>query len=229
MSTENNTPNVIGEYTDPSVFTAGVLEGWAETGTDPTRIDWTDRQARALIPFRVVEGRPVSPCPGATVRHGRNRLGLWGENAMADALVTLHDVRDGCLRVLLVERGDGLGWAVPGGKIEPGESPRQAAGRELTEETGLRVAWNRWQLSLPCFVPDPRGSDEAWAVTVLVSTYLGKFDLLPPVAGADDARRAEWVRADTYPTLVEALRSDYAGEVFPAHADMLRGCLPSTR
>jgi len=28
----------------------------------------------------------------------------------------------------------------PGGKVEPGESPRSAAVRELTEETGIRIA-----------------------------------------------------------------------------------------
>lgn len=51
--------------------------------------------------------------------------------------------------VSLVERADGWilcvwnkyyhGWALPGGKIEPRETPEQAQARELYEETGLKT------------------------------------------------------------------------------------------
>jgi ADP-ribose pyrophosphatase YjhB (NUDIX family) len=45
-------------------------------------------------------------------------------------------------KVLLVKRGRapfaGM-WSLPGGKIEGGESPRQAACRELKEETGIEA------------------------------------------------------------------------------------------
>ena len=49
-------------------------------------------------------------------------------------------------RVLLLHGSDpstperGAWWITPGGGLEPGESPAQAAARELLEETGLTVA-----------------------------------------------------------------------------------------
>ena len=55
-------------------------------------------------------------------------------------------VRDRDGRLLLVRRGHApsLGlWSVPGGRVEDGETPEQAAAREVLEETGLQVAVGR--------------------------------------------------------------------------------------
>lgn len=224
------------EYTDPATLTAGITQGWAEAETDPTRIDWSLRQAMALIPFTVVDGRPVTPGPKTAIQRGRNQLGRWGENPMADALVIArlgwHEITpDGWRRpttsryLLMIERDDDRGWAIPGGAIEPGETPIEAAARELTEEAGLQIPATWWRADPPRWVPDPRGSDEAWAVTVLAHAKLGPRTSLPEVQGGDDARRAAWILADTYADLVTTLADDYDGTVFAAHVDLLTTAL----
>ena len=212
-------------YTHPDVLTIGVEQGWAEPETDPARIDWPERQARAAIPFEVIDGRPVNPCESTGIRYGRNEMGFWGEQLMADALVTftLGDTR----YLLMVERGDGYGWAVPGGHVEPGETGLQAALRELEEETALHASPGQCREMPPRYVPDPRSSDEAWAVTVPVHVDLGTrnnggvLDVLPRVTGGDDARRAAWIPASDYGQLAGMLSAWYGGTVFAAHVPML--------
>ncbi|WP_336208657.1 NUDIX hydrolase [Nonomuraea sp. LPB2021202275-12-8] len=67
-------------------------------------------------------------------------------------------VLDSAGRTLLthVDR-PGRGWEIPGGHLDPGETPVRAAARELAEETGLRLepsqlsvfAWHRIELLSP--------------------------------------------------------------------------------
>jgi 8-oxo-dGTP diphosphatase len=62
---------------------------------------------------------------------------------MAAIDVAVNVVRDEAGRVLLAERtarqiAAGF-WELPGGKIDPGETPHQAAARELDEEVGIRA------------------------------------------------------------------------------------------
>jgi ADP-ribose pyrophosphatase YjhB (NUDIX family) len=40
-------------------------------------------------------------------------------------------------RILLIRRTDNKYWSIPGGGMEPGESVREAAVREVKEETGI--------------------------------------------------------------------------------------------
>jgi 8-oxo-dGTP diphosphatase len=51
-------------------------------------------------------------------------------------------VHDAAGRLLLIRRGHEPGrglWSVPGGRVEPGETPAAAVEREVREETGLVV------------------------------------------------------------------------------------------
>ncbi|MBE1489119.1 NUDIX domain-containing protein [Plantactinospora soyae] len=215
-------------YTHPSVL-AGIASGasWADPEMDPTRIDWPTRQAAAAIPFRVVDGRPVNPCESTGVRYGRNELGHWGEQVCADALVVAKDTF-GRRWIVMVERADGHGWALPGGYVDPGEDPTDAAVRELAEETGLIVdrAEEPYVTMPPRYVPDPRASDEAWMVTVPTRFDIGdEFYQFPAVTGTDDARRAAWILADSYDVLTDHLATTYGGTVFAAHRDLLNAAL----
>ncbi|WP_326646036.1 NUDIX domain-containing protein [Streptosporangium sp. NBC_01755] len=209
-------------YTHPDVLTRGVEEGWADPQEDPTRIDWAARQRDAAIPFQVVDGRPVSPGAPTGIRYGRGELGHWGERQAADAIVFARTA--GGRWALMVERDDDHGWAIPGGCLDPGEDPLTAAVRELAEETGLTLPGASWQVLPVRIVPDPRATDEAWMVTwpaVADLGDLGDVAELPAVTGADDARRAEWVRADSYAVLVTDLKATYDGQVFAAHQGLL--------
>jgi 8-oxo-dGTP diphosphatase len=45
--------------------------------------------------------------------------------------------------ILLVKARDKNNWQLPGGRLEPGETPAQAVVREVKEETGLRARVGR--------------------------------------------------------------------------------------
>ncbi len=84
-------------------------------------------------------------------------------------------VRDG--RVLMVrEREAHEVWTLPGGGIEPGETPSQAVVREVAEETGLTAVSARYLFEAPY----PSGMTAVHAVEVADS-------------GAPLAAGAEWV------------------------------------
>ncbi|MEV5408587.1 RNase adapter RapZ [Thermopolyspora sp. NPDC052614] len=217
-------------FTHPDVLTRGVTEGWADPETDPTRIDWTERLKHAAIPFAVVDGRPLNPHAPTGIRHGRNQLGHWGEQLCADAVVTA-TTTDGCRVLLMVERADGHGWALPGGAVDPGETPLRAAVRELAEETGLTFPGIHWQALPARYVPDPRASDEAWMVTVPCRADIGTVDYgaFPHPVPADDASDAAWLPAGNYVALTCFLEEVFGGDVFPAHQQLLKdllGCPP---
>jgi 8-oxo-dGTP diphosphatase len=103
-------------------------------------------------------------------------------------------------KVLLVKRGAepyrGC-WALPGGFIDEGERPEDAARRELAEETGL--IWEGELAPIGAFGNpgrDPRG----WNVSAV---YLADVGLeTPVVVSGDDAADARWCFADELPKMM---------------------------
>lgn len=66
--------------------------------------------------------------------------------------------RDDQGRVLLVKPTYKHGWDVPGGYVEPGESPRAAAAREVQEELGIKARIDR--LLVVDWAPHPNEGDK---------------------------------------------------------------------
>lgn len=184
---------------------------------DPRTLDWPERQERAVIPFTVVDGLPMNPFIGRVpLLDGRGGLWHWGEACASDSIVTATDDA-GTRHILMVERSDGHGWALPGGMLDEGEDPRTACARELGEETGLTIAADRFRMLPGRVVPDPRAGRHAWMVTVPGVIDLGAGR--PDVEGLDDAADAAWIPAASFRDLRRAL--DSRGGIFAAHVDLL--------
>lgn len=114
----------------------------------------------------------------------------WGEGPFltADALVQVGD------HILLVERGDDGGLALPGGFLNKNETFLQGAIRELKEETRLKVPVPvlKGSIKKRQVFDDPHRSTRARIVTEAFHFHLINDTTLPEVRGSDDARRAFW-------------------------------------
>lgn len=96
------------------------------------------------------------------------------------------------LLILRAKEPEAGRWTVPGGRVEPGESLREAAVREVREETGIDVVINRevWSLTVPARP----------GATYEIHDFLGA-----PVGGVlvagDDAADARWFTASEMTTV----------------------------
>ncbi|MGW5750547.1 NUDIX domain-containing protein [Nocardia rhamnosiphila] len=91
--------------------------------------------------------------------------------------------------VLLVHKTYGIGWDIPGGYLEPGESPAQACRREVAEELGIDRAPGR--LLVHDWAPNPGEGDK-----VLYVFDGGGLDDRDIVLQAAELDSWEWVRVD---------------------------------
>jgi len=95
--------------------------------------------------------------------------------------------------VLLIQRAtppNAGQWAIPGGKVHPGETLQQAAEREIREETGIII-----RAGDPLFCFDVIEHDEQgnlrfhYVIVDLAADYIQGEPL-----AADDAQAAAWIR-----------------------------------
>jgi 8-oxo-dGTP diphosphatase len=87
-------------------------------------------------------------------------------------------VVDAAGQVLIARRPDHLHqgglWEFPGGKLEPGESPRQALARELHEELGIEVTAARPLIKVHHAYPDRRVLLDVWRVSAFSGEAHGR-------------------------------------------------------
>lgn len=145
---------------------------WAEP---ESKINVKNLDGEAFRRFLAVSGDesiPKNPC-GRTGIVGQGLLGKWGENWAADPIITRYDPETGKLMLLLIKRGDGGEWAIPGGMVNPEETKlSMTAARELKEETGLEIKMDMATEVYEGIVDDSRNTDNSWMMTKAYHLHL---------------------------------------------------------
>ena len=131
------------------------------------------REARAAIWRFTTDGVEISPA--AAVLAPELLVDVW--------------VFDPTLTYTLLVEHPRRGWVMPGGKVEPGESVRVAARREVEEETGVPVASD---LLTPAEVRTGLDGKRPW--------FQLSFDARVPLTAElveEHGRAVKWWRLDT--------------------------------
>jgi ADP-ribose pyrophosphatase YjhB (NUDIX family) len=137
-------------------------------------------------------------------------------------------IRDPTGRVLMVKPTYKDGWDIPGGYVEPDESPAQAAAREVTEELGLKITPGK--LLVVDWAPHPAEGDK------LLFVFDGgtRTDDDPqPTPDGDEIAEARYWPAEAFTTLTPArlarrlhLAVTAADDGNPVYAE--HGAIPAT-
>lgn len=116
-------------------------------------------------------------------------------------------------------------WAIPGGRLEPGEIVSDCVRREFEEEACafdekdmppirmlLDAIFAKGVLVYHGVVLDPRTTDHAWMETQCFHVHMDDAQTLN-LKGGDDASEAKWIRAE--PSAVEF------SHLFANHGEMV--------
>src|SRR5262249_25812205 len=140
--------------------------------------------------FRVSEEKAVDPKAGFEIKRSVVR------HVGSAVMMAVDDKK----RVLLVRQyrlpADKYLWALPAGKLDPGEKPLQAAKRELIEETGYRA--KKWS-KLVSFWPSPGYVDER--MTIFLAEDLTEGEATPM---EDERIEARWFKKKELAEMIES-------------------------
>lgn len=206
----------------PSEYTAGVVfhnEGkWADPRNvrDVQRKFMTHHEGRDIAVALDSFGRPLNPL-GRTGLQGRGLLGRWGRNQAGDPLVTRQSPETGHLQLLVIQRKDLGLFALPGGMVDEGEGKiATTVARELREETGAELNFDKATVIYAGVVDDPRNTDNAWMETVVLHKHLtlAEQSRLKLQAG-DDASEVQWMD----------ITEELLGTMYASHGEYVRQAL----
>jgi len=119
----------------------------------------------------------------AVPSYGRYRSRITEISREATAGGVIYRVKDGELQILLVEDHFNR-WTIPKGHIEPGETARETAIREIGEEAGVH------ELESICWLGKIHFRYRRENILVLMSTQIYLFKAL---GDTDDIKKEDWM------------------------------------
>jgi len=131
----------------------------------------------------------VRPCP-----HCGEEIEIYRNPTPTVDVVILMPSPEGDGVVLIERKNPPLGWALPGGFVDYGESCEEAAVREMKEETGLDVEL----VGLLGVYSDPKRDKRQHTMSVV---YIGVPNDPSALAAGDDAVKAEVFPLGGWPEL----------------------------